>query len=62
MRQIAEKDLRRLAYNPAVVSLRAIVTIIADLRVREGTAPTTLCEGIGIRALCNVIFGVISRY
>src|SRR3954447_8704457 len=43
-------------------SARAIVTIIADLRGREGTAPTTLCEGIGIRALCNVIFGVISRY
>ena len=31
MRQIAERDLRRLAHNPAVVSLRAIVTI-ADLQ------------------------------
>jgi len=58
MRQIAERDLRLLAHNPVVVSPRAIITIIADLdygREREGTAPTTLCEGIGIRALCNVI-------
>src|SRR5205807_6789083 len=45
-----KRDLRRLAHNPAVVSLRAIVTIIADLRGKEGTATTTLCEGIGIRA------------
>jgi hypothetical protein len=51
MRQIAERDLRRLAHNPAVVSPRAIITIIADLDYGR----TTLCEGIGIVALCNVI-------
>ena len=62
------RNLRCPAHDPAVVSPRAIITIIADLdygRGREGIAPTTLCEDIGIRALCNVIdekFGVSSRY
>jgi hypothetical protein len=51
VRQIAERDLRRLAHNPAIVSPRAIITIIADLDYGR----TTLCEGIGIVALCNVI-------
>ena len=51
MRQIAERDLRRLAHNPAIVSPRAIITIIADLDYGR----TTLYEVIGIIALCNVI-------
>src|SRR5438105_10842572 len=52
------RNLRCPAHDPAVVSPRAIITIIADLdygRGREGIAPITLCEDIGIRALCNVI-------
>jgi len=52
------RNLRCPAHDPAVVSPRAIITIIADLDYgggREGIAPTTLCEDIGIRALCNVI-------
>ena len=52
------RNLRCPAHDPAVVSPRAIITIIADLDYgggREGIAPITLCEDIGIRALCNVI-------
>src|SRR3954451_10827165 len=48
MRQIAERDLRRLAHNPAVVSLRAIVAVIADLRGGKGQLQQPCVKILGL--------------
>src|SRR3954451_11454193 len=48
MRQIAERDLRRLAHNPAVVSLRAIVAVIADLRGGKGQLQQPCVKVLGL--------------